>query len=157
MNEHEHEHEQDEGGGAGWPYSSILIYGFFGSDSPEGRRVSWRTGGALFVLVCAMLGVQGQLMPEVPPQVWAVILPLSVASMVAAQAEYVRSLDELRRTLQLKAFAFAYGCAMTLAAAVYGFTVAGVLRAEPVVGFGVLVCAEPLRALALGWLVKRYE
>jgi hypothetical protein len=141
----------------GWPYTSILIFGFFGSDTPEGRRVAWRTTGALVVFVAAALGLRGLLMPQVPPLVWGLMVPLSVASIFSAHADYVRSLDELARALQLAAFAFAYGCVFVIAAALYGFSAAGVITVDPVVWFAALVVAEPLRAAALARLARRYE
>lgn len=140
-----------------WPYSSILLFGFFGARSPEGRRLVWRTTGALVVFVAASLGVRGLIMPEVPAPVWGLMLPLSVAAIVSANVDYVRSLDELEQALQLKAFAFAYGCVFVIAAALYGVSAAGAFAVPAVGWFGALVVAEPLRAAVLARLAREHE
>lgn len=143
-----------------WPYGSLLLFGYFGAREPAGRKLAIRTTVALAAVVLAVLALEGVLLRSVPAAVWALVIPAAVIGMVWANAAYLRTLDELSQTIQLKAFAFAYGSVMVLASAYFALLLAhpaaaGWLGAG---GFMVwLIVAEPLRGLALVHLARRFE
>ena len=141
-----------------WPYASLLIFGFFGTDSPEGRRLAQQTTVLLGLMV---IGAFVLSLPGVPLAVRigaAALLPLGALGMGFAYAVYIRDLDELSRALQLKAFGVAYIAVMTIALGIVAYNI---LTPGPVVfDAGVLVLlviAEPVRATALAWLARRYS
>lgn len=161
MPHYDHHHDQHHDDAteqeASWPYASLLIFGFFGTDSPEGRRLARQTTIILGLMVIAAFVLS---LPGVPLAVRiaaAALLPLGVLGMGLSYAAYIRDLDELSRSLQLKAFAVAYIAVMTIALGIVAYDV---LTPGPVVfDAGVLVLlviAEPVRAAALAWLARRY-
>ena len=133
-----------------WPYASLLVFGYFGEDSPGGKRLARETTVWLAVAVVAM----------VVGAPWAYGLPVSVVGIGWAYARYLRGLDELSRTIQLKAFAVAYGTAMAI-----GAVLTALALAWPEVGqgvslvavFPVLVLAEGVRGVALVVEARRYR
>lgn len=141
-----------------WPYGSLLFFGFFGTGSPGGRALAWRTTGALGLVIVCAIGAQGGLPGPVPEVLWALGVPLGVILIGWAYARYLEALDELSRLIQLKAFAFAYGAAMTAAMGIFAW---GVAQGEPasvsVGGLFWIVAAEPLRGVALMQIARRYE
>lgn len=148
--------------GDDWPYASILILGYFGSDSRAGKRLVLEASAALLLLVISAAALAGGFPGPGHPIQWlfAAALPLSVASIVWSYARYMSSLDELGRTMQLKAFAFSYGVVMTLAAAMVGLamvTSGGSGGEYPASYLWFLVAAEPVRAYALFVLARKYR
>lgn len=142
---------------AEWPYASLLLFGFFGAHTPAGKRLVRETAMALFLIVGSMVLVRTGV--RAAGLLGAVMLPGAVAWIGWAYARYLRALDELGRTMQLKAFAFSYGVAMTLAAAVAGLGTAGYPASgiEPMAFLVILVLTEPIRGLALAVLARRYR
>jgi hypothetical protein len=142
-----------------WPYASLLIFGFFGTGTPAGRKLARRTTLALgiFVFSAVMLG-SGAAGP-VPRGVWMLAIPGSVALIGWAYARYLHALDELSRLIQLKAFAFAYGAAMVLlwVGVAVGWSDAGPPDANPRLLILLVVCAEVLRGFALAYNARKYE
>ena len=47
--------DETDDGRASWPYSSLLCFGYFGADTPTGRRVRDRTMVGLIAFVVANL------------------------------------------------------------------------------------------------------
>jgi hypothetical protein len=97
-----------------WPYASLLFLGIFGADDPAGKRVSFRGGIALVIFLVGVFMLQ----LEAP----AIVTTLGRGAMVAAplllgwaNVQYLRSLDELSRLIQLEAFAWSYGGLFVLA------------------------------------------
>lgn len=133
-----------------WPYTSLLMFGYFGQGSPGGKRLARETTVWLALAVTAM-AVAGPL---------AYALPVSVVGIGWSYARYLDGLDELSRTIQLKAFAAAYGAAMTI-----GAVLATLALAAPSVGpgmspaavFPLLVLAEGVRGITLVVQARRYR
>ena len=141
-----------------WPYGSLFFFGFFGTGSPAGRTLAWRTTGALALIGVCGLGVRGVIPGPVPEVLWAPGVPFGVIVIGWAYARYLKALDELSRLIQLKAFTFAYGAAMTAA---MGIVAWGVAQGEPATvsagSFLWVAAAEPLRGVALTQIANRYE
>jgi len=135
-------------GPAAWPYASMLIFGYFGADTPAGKRLARETSAALvLIVVAAVLG-----------GVWSMGIPAGVAAIGWSYARYLPQLDELSRSIQLRALAFSYGAAMTLGAAVLAVALAWPDAAiGPAGSFVALVLAEPLRGVALVVLARKYR
>ena len=133
-----------------WPYTSLLGFGYFGQDSPGGKRLARETTAWLALAVVAM--VLGGL--------WAYALPVSVLGVGWAYVRYLGGLDELSRTIQLKAFAVAYGAAMAIGAVLAALALAspdGGPGVHPAVIFPTLVLAEGVRGVALVVQARRYR
>lgn len=145
------------GEGADWPYASLMLFGFFGTDTPEGKRLAWRTAAALVLFVVSALGLADGFHSPFPDVLWVLGLPGSVLAIGWAYGRYLGALDELNRTIQLKAFVFAYGAAMTLMA--IGVTVALIAptSASPKRLLLLPVFAELFRGVALAVLARRYR
>lgn len=144
---------------AEWPYTTLLLFGYFGKNTPAGKKLSRRnnTFMALFLVCMLTGGARDGFHALFPDLLWLLGLPLSVMGAVWAYAVYLRSLDELSRMLQLKAFAFAYGAAMTLMTV--GLAVASIAPV-PRVPWELLVLpvlAEVFRGLALAHLARQYR
>ena len=148
---------RDEDTGADWPYGTLLFFGFFGTDTPEGRRLAWRSSALLVVFVVCALGVRGGYDAFFPDALWVAGMPGSVVGLWWAYARYLGALDELSRAIQLRAFAAAYGAAMTLLAV--GLTAAWVDPAPAAPEYLVLfpVFAEGFRGLTLAMLARKYR
>lgn len=144
----------------GWPYASLLLFGFFGVDTPEGRRLAWETSAGLALLLVAAVALRSDPAFPLPELLWVVALPAGPVVIGWAYARYLAKLDELGRMIQLRAFAFSYGAVLTLAAAMIA-----VLLADPSLGEAVapstflawLVAAELFRGLALVVLARTYR
>lgn len=132
-----------------WPYASLLIFGYFGQDSPGGKRLARETTAWLALAVAAMV-VAGPL---------AYGLPVSVVGIGWSYARYLRGLDELSRMIQLKAMAVAYGAAMTIGAVAAALALASPSVGQsmrPAVVFPFLVLAEGVRGIVLVIQARRY-
>lgn len=141
---------------APWPYTSLLLFGFFGADTPEGRRLARRTTGALALTVASLIGLQIVSPGGPAAAVLALLAPVGVVGVGVAYARYLAALDELARLLQLKAFALAYGVVMALGMAGVAVAMAGGWRLGARGLYSLLVLAEPLRGAALAYLAKRH-
>lgn len=133
-----------------WPYRSLLVFGYFGRDSPGGKRFAWETTAWLVLAVVAMVA-RGP---------WAFGLPVAVVGIGWSYARYLGGLDELSRTIQLKAFAVAYGAAMTIGAVLAALALAspdGGGGVSPIAVFPLLVLAEIVRGIALVVQARRYR
>jgi hypothetical protein len=145
--------------GAPWPYASLFFFGFFGTDSPAGKRLAWRTtwGLGLFLLGAFLLAPQH----TVTSVGGFLAMPGGVLLIGRAYRSYLRELDELSRTIQLEAFSLAFGAAMTLMA----ILMAVEMVAPPGTHLGPgtaplatwLLLAEPFRGLALVIVARRYR
>ena len=142
---------------AEWPYASLLILGYFGADTPAGKRLARRTTGFLLVFVVSMLGLRDGFEQLFPDLLWLLGLPFSVLGIWWAYARYMPTLDELSRVIQLRSFAVAYGAAMVLLAV--GLAVAWI-NPTPRVPWQLLalpVFAEGARGMALAHFARRYR
>jgi len=158
MNEHRPDASSDE---PDWPYASLLLFGFFGSNTPEGKRLVWQTMPALLVIVAAAWALLGIIPRLLPGAVLAGLIPAAVAFIFWANACYLGTLDELSRRIQVEAFAFTYGAVMVLAAAIVAVLLAVPDEAarfgHPAAYLVLLVLVEPLRGLALVVLARKYR
>lgn len=142
--------------GSEWPYASLLIFGFFGTDTVEGKRLAWRTTLFLVMFVVSVLGLTGGYESAFPDLLWVVGIPGSVAGIWWSYARYLGALDELSRTIQLRAFGVAYGAAMTLMAVAVAVAWIPGEPAAPAPLVGLPVFAEGARGLALAYFARRY-
>jgi hypothetical protein len=65
----EHRPPQDN---ADWPYSSLLVFGFFGADTPGGKRLVWQTTIALLLVIASSWALTGVIPQVLPAIVWVV-------------------------------------------------------------------------------------
>lgn len=132
-----------------WPYTSLLMFGYFGRGSPGGERLARETTVWLALAVAAMVAAGP----------WAYALPVSVVGIGWSYARYLRGLDELSRMIQLKALAVSYGAAMTIGAVVAALALASPnvdQTMSPAAVFPFLVLAEGVRGIALVIQARRY-
>lgn len=143
-------------GDSEWSYRSLLFWGFFGRDTPEGRRMGRETVGWLALLaVAALTAAVGRV-----PGALGVALPIVVLGIGWSYARYVSRLDELSRRIQLDSFAVSYGAAMMIGAVLAGWGLMdpdGVGAISPAAVFGVLAGAELVRGVVLVRLARRYR
>jgi hypothetical protein len=136
-----------------WPYASLLILGIFGASDPAGKRVSFRgrIAAVVFLVGVFMLQLETAL----------IITTLGRVAMVGAAlllgwawAQYLGSLDELSRLIQLEAFAWSYGGLFVvgfLASALGGGPM--VASVDPIW----IVFGELIRGPALVMVARRYR
>jgi hypothetical protein len=161
----QHQVEQEErpgkdGGRASWPYSSLLLLGYFGADTRAGRLLVWRGMGALAVIMVSGAVLHAATGPTVlgmPLALWAAAIPLAVVAIGWAHVRYLASLDELARLIQLQALAFSYGAAMTLAAVLFGVSMIGDRQLPAHLLLALLVLVEPMRGAALVYFARQHE
>ena len=79
---------------AEWPYASLLVCGFFGSDSPEGKRLTARSAVAAVVAGASLFGLHVASPGSIASVIWGVLLPLSVVALAVANVTYLASLDD---------------------------------------------------------------
>lgn len=149
---------QEEEGKASWPYATLLFFGFFGTATPEGRRLARWTAMAT---VGAAIGGAGLASgwPGGPGRlVWAAVLPAMMVLVAIAYVRYLAALDELARLIQLQAFAVAYAFMIVVAA---GLLVYVYIAADPNVHWGLaaatIALAEVVRGAALAFFARRHE
>lgn len=142
--------------GGEWPYTSLLIFGFFGTDTMEGKRLAWRTTLFMVLFVVSVIGLGGGYSGPFPDLLWLAGMPGAVVGIWWSYGRYLGALDELSRSIQLRAFGVAYGAAMTLMA--LGMAVAWTLPepASPASLLGLPVFAELARGFALAHFARRY-
>lgn len=141
----------------GWPYASLLLFGYFGSGTEAGKALARQTTVALVLLLfVGVFGIHETGPLPGPAPLWAVVATGAVAFIAFAYSRYLGALDELSRVIQLKAFAVAYGSAMTLLVGIWALGLA--LNGEPFPWTPLAVlAAEPIRGLALALVARRYE
>lgn len=130
-----------------WPASSLLLWGTFGTSTPEGRRYHRRCLLALGVLLVGTL-IANLGSPEAGALAMAVLPGVTFGFISWEFKRYVDALDELARRIQLEALAWTYLTGLTLACALGGVMLAFDLRYEFQNFFWVLLL-EPIRG---GWL-----
>ncbi|MDX1673322.1 MAG: hypothetical protein R3314_00865 [Longimicrobiales bacterium] len=140
-----------------WPYASLLIFGFFGTGTPQGKRLAWRTTALMAVFAVSAVGLSDGFRRPFPDVLWLLGLPGSAVGVGWAYGTYLGSLDELSRAIQLRAFAFAYGAAMALVATSVTIVLAAGLRVAPMSLLALPVLAEACRGLALVYLARQYR
>lgn len=148
--------DESASGSVEWPYSSLLLFGFFGTDTPAGRKLARRTTAGLVLLIIAGLALGSEREP-IPRWVWVTSVPVAVAGIALAHARYLGQLDELSRLIQLKAFAFAYAVVMVLAMGLSAVVLTRPSMVHPALLLGGLIVVEALRGLALVVLARRYR
>lgn len=135
-----------------WPYTSFLLFGFFGSDSPGGKTLMKYTSLALALFVAGAFGIsiftKGILL-----YVATTLIPISILILIWSNTEYIKNLDTLSQLIQLKAFAFSYGIAMFIGFTMYAIQVSIHVAVSPLW----LILAEPLRGVVLYMIAKEYE
>lgn len=134
-----------------WPYTSLLLFGYFGKDSPGGKTLFIRS--TIGVFLCA-IGIVFSAVFENPMLVipTLTLIPVSVLIIMWAYKEYLAQLDELSRTIQYESLAFAYGIAMVIGLTLHAF---GVQFDTPFSPIWILF-AEGLRGFALTRIAKKY-
>ncbi|HEY8379995.1 MAG TPA: hypothetical protein VIK91_26075 [Nannocystis sp.] len=154
----EREVQEEAEGKASWPYATLLFFGFFGTATPEGRRLAQWTALAT---VGAFIGGAGLASgwPSGPGRlVWAALAPAMMILLAIAYVRYLAALDELARLIQLQAFAVAYGFTMVVAA---GFLAYAFTAADPDIhgawAAGMVALAEVVRGAALAFFARRHE
>ncbi|MEP6999225.1 MAG: hypothetical protein ABI969_02020 [bacterium] len=141
-----------------WPYRDILLFGYFGSGTPEGRRHRNRTFAWLAVFMGAALVATFDSLSWSERFFCGVAVPVAVAAIVWSSVRYVSELDELSRLIYLQATAFSYGAVVVLAG--MWFSAGALGLAEHIPGpharstlavwvLPSLLLAEALRGLAL--------
>lgn len=134
-----------------WPYSSLLLFGYFGKHAPGGRTLAFRTTAALIIF---FVGVYLITITQNPLFKLALITtsPLAVVIVMWAYKEYLAGLDELSRRIQYEAFAFSYGAAIAIALTLF---TASIYLETLLLPLWVIV-AEALRGIALVFIARKY-
>lgn len=134
-----------------WPYGSLLIMGFFGTDSPEGKKLSIRSLLAVVLFIAGFIGAQF-FKSSALIYVSAGLMPLSILIIVYSYVIYLKSLDTLERLIQLTAFAASYGAVLVIAITIYALNLV-ICCPLPVV---LILLAEPVRGICLYFISKSY-
>ena len=134
-----------------WPYSSLLLFGYFGKQAPGGRTLAVRNTIALVIF---FVGVYLITITQNPLFKLALITtsPLAVVIIMWAYKEYLAGLDELSRRIQYEAFAFSYGAAIAIALTLF---TASIYLETLLLPLWVIV-AEALRGVALVFIARKY-
>jgi hypothetical protein len=134
-----------------WPYGSLLLIGFFGTNSPDGRKLAVRSFLSLFLFIVGFAGVHF-FETAALTYVSAILMPLSILLIVYSYVLYLKSLDTLERLIQLTAFAASYGAVLVIAISIYAFNLVTCCPL-PVV---LVLLAEPIRGICLYFISKSY-
>lgn len=154
VSQHQAETEEER---AEWPYASLIFFGFFGTKTPAGKRLAWRTTAFLALMVVCGIGLRDGYRTPFPDLLWLTGVPGSALGIWWSYARYLKALDELSRAMQLKASTFAYGAALTLM--LTGIAVA-LIDPTPEIPRQLLalpVLAEVVRGVALAYLARQYR
>ena len=137
-----------------WPGSSILIWGTFGTKTPEGRRYHNRCTAALAFMVAG--AILSNFLPSGPSRFFQAVIPGAAFTFIAWEfRRYLLALDELARRIQLEAIAWTYltglGLSMLLGGILFSYTL-------PVwfPGPWYYIFLEPVRAVWLYVISRRY-
>ena len=135
-----------------WPYSSLIILGFFGPDSPGGKKLVAYSVFALFLFIAGFIGTQ-----ILESKGWcgvsAAFMPVSVLILIYANSRYIKSLDTLEKLIQLSAFSASYGAALFIGFVLYALYLATGWHVSPLW----LLLAEPFRGICLYFISKKYQ
>ena len=155
--------------GSSWPYLDMLGFGYFGSDTPSGRRHRNRSFAWLAVFLVAAVALAPTSLPWAARVICAVAVPLAWVGIVWSNVRYFSELDELSRLIQLEAAALSYGAVIVAASIWYALGMLDALGPVPearvaatqVSGHArsfwplfVVLMVEPLRGLALVLLAR---
>lgn len=134
-----------------WPYGSLLIMGFFGIDSPKGKKLTIRS---LLTVLLFSAGFIGAHLFESAFLIYisVTLMPISILLIIYSYVVYVKSLDTLERLIQLTAFAVSYGAVLVIAVSIYAFNLVNCCPL-PVV---LVLLAEPIRGICLYFTSKSY-
>lgn len=135
-----------------WHYSSLLILGFFGIHSPDGKKLAIRSLIGLILFIAGFIGVH-LLESVVLIKISAALMPFSILFIVYSNAIYLKSLDTLERLIQLTAFAASYGAVLVIAISIYALNLL-ICCPLPVV---LILLAEPFRGISLYFISKSYS
>lgn len=135
-----------------WPYSSLIMFGYFGYNTPGGKQLFYRTMVAMLLFI---IGIFGIVLTETTlvNYLFASLIPISVSIFIWSYIKYLSVLDDLSKLIQLKAFAFTYGAAMFIGFTMYALMMVTNLQISPIW----LILAEPVRGVVLGLVARRYE
>jgi hypothetical protein len=143
-----------------WPMKSILLVGYFGNKTPEGRRFLNRCWGAFAALAITWLTwivISLTLYHHPPGRVDGIVLRLSLGAGYAYVAwalwKYLAELDEFTRELQYKAIALTYLTGFAAVSFVGLLTDYTHWPVDPLY----FLALEPVRGLYLWLLVRRYR
>gem|GEM_PF-2867467 len=137
--------------GSNWPYTSLLLFGYFGKNSPGAKKLAIRNTIGLLLTICGIIfsGVVGQTVYALPVLTLA---PLGIVIIMWAYKEYLSGLDELSRMIQYEAFAFSYGAAIAIGISIYA---TGLYVGWAIPAIWILL-AEGLRGIALVYIAGKY-
>lgn len=142
-----------------WPYASLILFGFFGASTPEGKRLAWQSVLAGCIMLGATLAILYGVGGVALQALWACLVPAGAVGIAWAFFQYLQALDELSQSIQLKAFSVAYGAAMVLyfISLTHGLVdhPGSVFPSGGGLGFWIIV-AEPVRAATLVYLARKY-
>lgn len=134
-----------------WPYGSLLLMGFFGTDSPEGKKLAIRSLLTVLLFIAGFIGAQ-IFESSTLTSVGASLMPLSILLIFYSYVVYHKSLDTLERLIQLTAFAASYGTVLFIAVTIYALNLVSCFSL-PLVLF---LLAEPVRGMCLYFISKSY-
>ena len=137
-----------------WPGSSLLVWGTFGTSTPEGRRYHRRCCLALGVLFVGYFIAAG--LPPAAGDIVTAVLPGAMFGFISWEfRRYLNALDELARRIQLEALAWTYLTGLTISSALGGVMLAYDLRPWFPNPFW-FILLEPIRGLWLYMVSRRY-
>jgi hypothetical protein len=137
--------------GARWPTCAIWMWGTLGGES--GRRYNRRASIALVIMALALAGTAaGKWKPLL-----AITPGFAFLYIVHEFRKYVAEQDELGRGIMFEAMAWTYVTAGVLAMFAGGIVMAYGLRFDPLWAILGLIMIEPLRAVFLYRVVRRYQ
>lgn len=137
---------------AAWPTRDILLFGSFGSGTPDARRFRSRGLSALGLAVTCGV-VLAWLQPAAPVRLpLNALLALPFGYLAWEWWRYITHLDELARRLQVEAMAWTYMIGICAAMALAWLC--GLLNWKFNPAFFVLL--EPVRAVRLWVLCRRF-
>lgn len=145
--EAEQRREQD----SKWPALSMLMYGTFGSDTPEGaiyHRQCWRMLIGLTLGEIVLLTLYNVYHLEWLKTASGCLPAVAFAYIAWALRRYLLALDELARRLQLEAMAWTYLCGLPVALLLWGLGI----TINPLL----ILVLEPVRGMWLYILSRRY-
>ena len=146
-----------------WPMKTILFIGYFGKNTPEGRRYHNRCMGALLLLLCGSIlwipvafrlhgGTEDSI--DRIGRIFEHLLAGVAFSFIAWSFwKYLQEIDELARGLQLQAIALTYLTGLSGMAFVGLLGIVEHWNIDPFIAY---ILLEPVRGFWLWRLARRY-
>ena len=135
-----------------WPIKDILLFGYFGSNSPGSSKLVTNLTLSLVLFLIGISSIQASNLLIVTIPSTALII-FSVCLSIWGQKQYISKLDTLNRDIQLSGFAFSYGIVILICMVL--MAIEFITGSMPSILW--ILIAEPIRGIVLYKIARGYQ